>query len=73
MIEDNPKGCFIENTELTEEHIGSKVTYIPNHANGDASHKDCEEGTIKRWNSSGVFVNYTRNTCHTRFNNLVWG
>ncbi len=66
-------GYFIEGVELTEEHIGSKVTYVPRHANGDASHKDCEGGTIKRWNDGGVFVDYVRNVCRTDFADLVWG
>lgn len=63
----------IEGTKLTEEHIGSKVTYIPRHANGDASHKDAEGGTIKRWNEYGVFVNYISNTKLTPYECLVWG
>ena len=71
--DNNPKDCFIQNIELTEEHIGSKVTYIPNHANGNAGHKDCEGGTIKRWNNHGVFVIYRSNTYITNFKDLVWG
>jgi hypothetical protein len=70
---DNPPGKFIEGKELTEGNIGDKVTYIPRHANGDASHKDAEGGRIKRWNDGGVFVDYTRNVCRTDFNDLVWG
>jgi len=73
MIEDNPKGFYIEGIELTEEHIGSKVTYIPRNANGNISHKDCEQGRIKRWNDGGVFVDYTKNICRTNFKDLVWG
>ena len=46
----------IENVVLEEDHIGSKVTYIPPHANGNASHKDSEGGRIKRWNDKFVFV-----------------
>jgi len=70
---ENPEGKFIEGRELTSESVGSKVTYIPNHANNDASHEDCEGGHIKRWNNGGVFVIYKSNTCHTNFNDLVWG
>lgn len=70
---DNPKGFFICGIEVTEEHIGSKVTYVPQHAHGDASHFDCEGGTIVRWNDGGVFVNYVRNTARTDFRDLVWG
>ena len=70
---DNPAGKYIEGREIKESDIGSKVTYIPRHANGDASHKDCEAGTIKRWNDGGVFVDYVRNVCRTDFSDLVWG
>lgn len=69
----NPSNMFIENVELTEEHVNSKVTYIPRHAKGDASHKDCEGGRIKSWNDGGVFVIYVANTCRTDFSDLVWG
>ena len=26
--------------------VGDPVTYVPNHANGDASHPDCERGHV---------------------------
>ncbi len=63
----------IEGVPLTEEHIGSKVTYVPRHANKNASHVDCEGGHIKSWNDGGVFVIYKSNTCRTDFADLVWG
>lgn len=69
----NPEGQFIENIELNDTHIGSKVTYIPRHAFGNASHADCEGGRIKSWNDGGVFVDYVRNTARTDFKDLVWG
>lgn len=69
----NPKGKFIEGRELTESDIGSKVTYVPSHANNDARHPDCEGGRIKSWNDGGVFVDYTRNICKTDFKDLKWG
>lgn len=25
---------------------GQSVTYVPNHANGDIAHKDCEHGVV---------------------------
>lgn len=31
----------IQGRILTDSDIGNKVTYIPKHAKGDASHKDC--------------------------------
>ena len=69
----NPKGKFITGVELTEAHIGSKVTYVPQHAEGNASHPDCENGHIKSWNDGGVFVQYAGNTARTDFKDLVWG
>lgn len=69
----NPKGKFIQKTELTELSIGSKVTYIPSHAKGNVRHPDCEEGRIKSWNDGGVFVDYIRNIARTDFDDLVWG
>lgn len=69
----NPVGKIVAGVELTEEHIGSKVTYVPKHAHGDASHPDCEGGRIKSWNEGGVFVDYVRNVCRTDFADLIWG
>jgi len=64
----------IEGVILTEGAIGSKVTYIPNHAKGNASHPDCEGGTISSWNHYFVFVNYGKGTnAATRPQDLVWG
>ena len=64
----------IEGVLLTKEHIGSKVTYIPNHAKGNASHPDCKGGTISSWNHYFVFVNYgTGTNAATRPQDLVWG
>lgn len=63
----------IENKELDIEDIGSKVTYVPNHANGNASHKDAEGGHIKSWNDTFIFVTYQSNTKATRPQDLVWG
>lgn len=65
---------YIEGRQLTEEHKGSKVTYIPSYANRNASHPACEEGTISSWNDTYVFVNYGRGTnAATRPENLVFG
>jgi len=64
----------IQNKELTPEDKNSKVTYIPAHAHGDASHSDCEQGTISSWNDTYVFVNYgTGTNAATRPEDLVWG
>jgi len=64
----------IEERELTDEHIGSKVTYVPSHAKGNASHPACEGGTISSWNDTFVFVNYGKGTnAATKPEDLVWG
>jgi hypothetical protein len=36
----------IEGKEVLERHIYSPVTYVPAHANGNAGHKDCEQGVL---------------------------
>lgn len=70
---DNPTGQLIQGVELTEEHVGCKVTYVPRHANGNASHPDSEGGHIKRWNDRFCFVTYTTGTKATNFEDLVFG
>lgn len=38
---------------------GDRVIYVPNHANGDRRHPDCEHGVVTSVGSSGnVFVMY---------------
>ena len=34
------------------------VRYVPNHANGDPSHKDCENGKVSSVRGHVVFVKY---------------
>ncbi len=68
------KGLMIEFEELTDEHYGSKVIYIPPHAKGDASHSDSQGGTISSWNHKYVFVEFGVGTPHAvRPFLLVWG
>ena len=41
--------------------VGDPVTYVPNHANGDASHPDCKEGhvsTIKEGVEDKIWVRF---------------
>jgi hypothetical protein len=64
---------MIAGRELTDSDIGSKVTYVPTHAQGNAGHPDAESGTIMHWNERGVMVDYTRNKCRTDFRDLRWG
>jgi len=42
--------------------VGDKVTYVPRHAKGDASHPDCEEGIVTSMNDKFVFVEYGTGT-----------
>lgn len=65
---------FIEKIEVTEKNIGDPVTYIPNHAFGDASHKDCERGHISSFSDVTLWVRFksaTGESCDPQ--NLVWG
>ena len=64
----------ISTIEITKKCIGSKVTYVPRYAKGNAGHKDCEGGTISSWNDKFIFVNYgTGTNAATRPEDLVWG
>ena len=42
---------------------GDKVLYIPNHANGDATHPDCMKGVVSSVNEKFVFVKYDNLMC----------
>lgn len=65
---------YIEEVEVTEEHIGSSVTYIPIHAGGDINHPDVKRGTISSFNEHTVFVRYNGSTGQsTPIHCLIWG
>ena len=69
-----PSGLFIQGREVRGEDIDSPVTYIPNHANGDASHPDAERGHISSFNDTYIFVRFRApNGQACRPENLVWG
>ena len=38
--------------------VGENVTYVPLHAFGDLSHKDCESGQVSSTNEYYVFVKF---------------
>ena len=38
---------------------GQNVTYIPNHADNDTGHPDCEEGQVTSKNDKYVFVKFS--------------
>ncbi len=40
--------------------LHQRVRYIPHHAHGNAKHPDCENGTVSRFGSDGVFVKFDR-------------
>lgn len=42
---------------------GDKVLYIPYHAFGDESHRDCEKGVVSSKNDKFVFVKYDNAMC----------
>lgn len=45
---------------------GQRVCYVPNHANGDLAHPDCECGTVLGVVSRHVFVNFDRDRAKGR-------
>lgn len=64
----------IEGREVTQEDIGSPVTYIPRHCGGDASHPDAEQGTISSFTEHALFVRFRSATgANTPPDLLVWG
>lgn len=62
-------------TLVLHEHYLNPVTYVPNHANGNAGHPDCEQGVIVGINEDTVSVMYCKSRTVQRTNpeNLVWG
>ncbi len=41
--------------------VGDRVIYVPNHAEGDITHKGCERGKVSSVGSSGtVFVRFDK-------------
>jgi hypothetical protein len=61
----------ILNIEITEEHIGKPVIYIPNHYNGDPA--QCESGTISSFNDTYIFVKFKGpNGQACKGENLIW-
>lgn len=39
---------------------GDRVRFVPGHAHGDATHPDCEDGTVSSQNGYGVFVRFDK-------------
>ena len=67
----------IQNREVLDGDYLSPVTYVPNHANGNAGHADCEKGVIVSFgdNTALVKVLYckSRKVSATEPDMLVWG
>lgn len=66
----------IEGKKVTESNYLDPVTYIPSHADGDASHPDCEQGVIIEpvgIHSLRVLYCKGRTVQLTQPNDLVWG
>jgi len=42
---------------------GDKVRYVPNHADGDTQHPDCQNGVVSSTNEKFVFVKYDNAMC----------
>lgn len=41
--------------------VGDHVRYIPNHADGNSNHPDCENGVVSSLTATTVFVRFFRN------------
>ena len=71
----------IEGRELEEEDRWSPVTYVPDHAKGNAGHKDCEHCVLLQISSVLGFASNLVSVlnCQTRTRQrvdpkyLVWG
>ncbi len=66
----------IENKPVSSENnYLDPVTYVPRHADGNASHPDCEQGVIIGVLGFSVQVLYckSRTVQATRPDDLVWG
>lgn len=52
---------FIDrNGRTATVQVGDKVRYVPLHAHGDRTHKDCEIGVVTSWNDKTIFVRYEK-------------
>lgn len=57
--------------ELKSDIIGKRVRYVPDHANGDILHQDCETGVIKSANEYYVFVAFDKELQKFGFNGTI--
>ena len=47
--------------EAIDFNRGQRVRYIPGHAYGDPTHRDCEDGTVSSNNGINVFALFDKN------------
>jgi len=45
---------------ITDCLKGRRVRYVPGHVDGDATHRDCEDGTVSSANHVNVFVKFDK-------------
>lgn len=66
----------IENREINiADNYLDPVTYVPEHAHGNAGHPDCEQGVIIKLYGKSIYVLYckSRTIQATNPETLVWG
>ena len=49
---------FIQGILLKEKHLGEPVLYVPDHANNDDQHSDCEVGFISTVSEYGIWARF---------------
>ncbi len=54
---------FNINYQMNDYKHGDKVRYIPNHADGDSKHRDCQDGVVSSVTEMFVFVKYDNLMC----------
>ena len=50
--------------DLRPGDVGREVFYLPQHANGNLTHADRENGKIASWNHKFVFVDFGKGDTH---------
>lgn len=52
-----------------EYKTGERVIYVPNHADGDHNHPDCEHGAVSSSNHRFVFVRFDKDVANYGWDN----
>ena len=53
--------------DIAEFKKGDRVLYVPNHADEDLTHKDCESGVVSSVNAVLVFVKFDPKNMRVRY------